>query len=117
MNSARLIKKNRSSIDKLKSKGPTIEPCGTPEMISTKLLYMLFIRTHCFLSFKLNQISFKAESHRLSAANLATIKSCGMKSNALENLLKLRQRWNYCQDLLPIVLLCVLKGMLITIIF
>ena len=47
-----LIKKNRLLTDKLKRIGPTIEPCDTPGMISSKLVYLLFIRTHCFRYFK-----------------------------------------------------------------
>ena len=42
------MKKKRSLIEKSNRSGPTFEPCGTPEMIFSKLLYVLFIRTHCF---------------------------------------------------------------------
>ena len=46
------MKKKRSLIEKSNRSGPTIEPCGTPVMIFSKLLYVLFIRTHCFRFFK-----------------------------------------------------------------
>ena len=52
MNWGRLNEKNWSLIEKLNRSGPTIEPCGTPEMIFSKLLYVLFIRIHCFRFFK-----------------------------------------------------------------
>ena len=42
------MKKKRSLIKKSNRSGPTIEPCGTPVMIFSKLLYVLFIGTHCF---------------------------------------------------------------------
>ena len=42
------MKKQRSLIEKSSRIGQTIEPCGTPEMIFSKLLYVLFIRAHCF---------------------------------------------------------------------
>ena len=29
--------------------GPTMEPCGTPEMIASKSFVTLLMRTHCFL--------------------------------------------------------------------
>ena len=46
------MKKKRSLIEKSNRSGPTIEPFGTPEMIFSKLLYVLFIRTHCFRLFE-----------------------------------------------------------------
>ena len=46
------MKKKRSLIEKSNRSGPTIEPCGTPVMIFSKLLYVLFIRTHYFRFFK-----------------------------------------------------------------
>ena len=46
------MKKKRSLTEKSNRSGPTIEPCGTPEMTFSKLLYVLFIRIHCFQFFK-----------------------------------------------------------------
>ena len=46
------MKKKRSLIEKSNKNGPIIEPCGTPEMIFSKLLYVLFIRKHCFRFFQ-----------------------------------------------------------------
>ena len=46
------LKEKRSLIEKSNRSGPTIEPCGTPVMTFSKLLYGLFIRTHCFRFFK-----------------------------------------------------------------
>ena len=46
------MKKKRSLIEKSNRSGPTIEPCGTLVMIFSKLLCVLFIRTHCFQFFK-----------------------------------------------------------------
>ena len=45
-------KKKRSLIEKSNRSGSTIEPCGMPEIIFSKLLFVLFIRTHCFRFFK-----------------------------------------------------------------
>ena len=45
------LKKKRSLNEKSNRSGPTVEPCGTPVMIFSKLLYVLFIRTHCFRFF------------------------------------------------------------------
>ena len=50
------LKKKRSLIEKSNRSGWTIEPCCTPEMIFSKLLYTLFIRTHCFRFFKSEKI-------------------------------------------------------------
>ena len=36
----------------LKSIGPTMDPCGTPDIISRRSLSVLLILTHCFLLFK-----------------------------------------------------------------
>ena len=47
-----LMKKKRSLIEKSNGSGPTIEPCGRSVMIFSKLLCVLFIRTHCFQFFK-----------------------------------------------------------------
>ena len=60
------VKKQRSLIEKSSRIGQTIEPCGTLEMIFSKLLYVLFIRAHCFLF-------FKAVSSKPQSANLAII--------------------------------------------
>ena len=40
------MKKKRSLMGKSNRSGPTIEPCGTPVMIFSKLLYVLFIWMH-----------------------------------------------------------------------
>ena len=53
------MKKKRSLIEKSNRSGPTIEPCGTPEMIFSKLLYVLLIWTQCFQLFKYEKINFK----------------------------------------------------------
>ena len=37
------MNKKRSIIEKSNKSGSTIEPCGTPKMIFSKLLYVLFI--------------------------------------------------------------------------
>ena len=60
------MKKQRSLIEKSSRIGQTIEPCGTPEMIFSKLLYVLFIRAHCFRF-------FKAVPSKPQSANLAII--------------------------------------------
>ena len=46
------MKKKMLLIEKSNRSGPTIEACYTPVMIFSKLLYVLFIRTHCFRFFK-----------------------------------------------------------------
>ena len=56
------MKKQRSLIEKSSRIGQTIEPCGTLEMIFSKL----FIRAHCFLF-------FKAVLPKPQSANLAII--------------------------------------------
>ena len=43
------MKKTRSLILMLKSSGPKIEPCGTPDVISIQLLKVEPIFTFCFL--------------------------------------------------------------------
>lgn len=42
-----VLKKNKLFIEMLKESGPRIKPCGTPEMIFSKELYVLLMRTHC----------------------------------------------------------------------
>ena len=46
------MKKKRSLIEKSNRSGPAIEACGTPVIIFSKLLYVLFIQTHYFRFFK-----------------------------------------------------------------
>ena len=75
------MKKKSSLIENPNRSGPTIEPCGIPVMIFSKLLYMLFIQTYCF---KYEKINCKAVSSKPKAANLAIIKSCDMQYNALD---------------------------------
>ena len=36
----------------LKGKGPKIDPCGTPDIKTWKILYVLFIFIFCFQPFK-----------------------------------------------------------------
>ena len=52
------IKKKKSLKNATNKTGPTIEPCGTPEIISLKELLILLIRTHCFLLSKYEFIYF-----------------------------------------------------------
>ena len=42
-----VLKKNKLFIEMLKESGLRIKPCGTPEMIFSKELYVLLMRTHC----------------------------------------------------------------------
>ena len=53
-----LHRKKKKSLKKILNKiGPTIEPCGTPDFIVWKLLFMLLIFTHCFLFSKYSILS------------------------------------------------------------
>ena len=48
----------RSLIYKIKSRGPKMEPCGTPNVMFSSGLELLFIVTNCFRSvrYDLNQL-------------------------------------------------------------
>ena len=41
--------KNKSAKKTLNSSGPSIEPCGTPNVISNQVLYVFSIFVLCFL--------------------------------------------------------------------
>ena len=46
------IKKEESLKKMINQIGPTIELCGTPDVISSKVLLMLFTMKNCFLLFR-----------------------------------------------------------------
>ena len=57
--------------------GHKIEPWGTPDIIASNSLCLLFIWTHCLRSFRESLLNSYAESFLIN-------KSCGMQSKALE---------------------------------
>ena len=57
--------------------GHKIEPWGTPDIIASNSLCLLFIWTHCLRSFRESLLNSYTESFLIN-------KSCGMQSKALE---------------------------------
>ena len=56
----------------LKKRGPRIEPCGTPKIISTHELKVLLIFVLCHLLERYEKISFREQYEKPHAWNLAT---------------------------------------------
>ena len=64
----------------MNNKGPRIDPCGTPNIISNKLLYVEFIFVRCFLFDKQLCTSFNAVKIKPYAFSLVMSNSWSRRS-------------------------------------
>ena len=99
-----LMQKKESFKNALNNIDPTIEPWGTPKIMSLKSLQTLLIRTHCLRFLKYLKIYFRALQLTPYAKRVLLLVSrqrCNQKPP--RDRLTLPPQWNYCQDFLCIL--------------
>ena len=78
------MKKVKSFIYMLNSRGPRTDPCGTPHVTSSQELYVEFILTCCFQDVRYSKISLRLSFPKSYASSFASRSSCDVQSKALE---------------------------------